>query len=428
MHTEKKSKSFLQQAIYPALFLVIVAACFFGRTSKMQSVSWTYPYASGAANLSMSLDWKISPEEYYKIANMPADVYRSYRHMASPSAISNDHNNLGYVLVIFAARNIFFWMGDLNATVLLQILLHAIFSISIIRNLRNDRQRAFFFFLYALNPVITGFVTFPFYYFWSVVPCYFFCILYLKKKKPHYELLYIVPLLYLAFLIRPTTILVSLAFFVLLLSFDHTRFRMQGIFALLCFCLMCVFLKKAPGGKQESAVWHTAYIGLSAYPNKYNINLSDEFAFGQYAQEKNITISTNPVNGFFRDHAKKNAYYSWLKGKYFNIVKGDKWVITKNAFLNVCASFGLGYFTQHIALSLLSSLIGIIFIVFLLYKRMYSLGCCILASCLTYALYYPPIPSYNFGTYLPVLLAMSIFLAWLPGYVQQKMLRRRQAV
>ncbi|MBM3206946.1 MAG: hypothetical protein FJZ43_04980, partial [Candidatus Staskawiczbacteria bacterium] len=288
------SKNFL----YPFVFLVIVLITFLTRTEINQSVGWTYPYCSGAANLDFSLKWEIDPNEYAVVSKMHQDEYRSHRHIVSENPIIYEYNNFGYVLIVFIARNLFFWMGDLNSVILLQILVHAFISISIIKRLNSKLLAPLFLFLYAVNPFVSHFVTFPFYYFWAVIPSYIFLLLFFRKKSFTYELFYLLPLLYFAYIIRPTTILIIFFFLFYQIILDKSKFRLSALSSLIVFSALAFLLSSTPStlGRrgQQSTIWHTAYIGLGAYPNKYGIQLSDEFAFTKYHKETGIGMSSNP--------------------------------------------------------------------------------------------------------------------------------------
>lgn len=392
-----------KKILLPLVFIVVVVSSFLFRNHAVQSINWTYPYASGAANISFPLQWRISASEYDSLVKLGPREYMAHRHQRTPETIINEYNSFGYVLVVFIARNVFFFAGDMDATVWLQILVHALIVVSIFSML-DKRKRILFLLLYGVNPFVLHFVTFPFYYFWTVVPCYFFCWAYLGKKQAGYWLLPATIALYLSFLIRPTTVFVIAGFYLWLFIRAGKRMRVfTGTCFLLFVCGAIAFNGKPKHAvKDESTLWHTAYIGFGAYTNPDSIKLSDESGYEAYFKATGKSISTNPVAGTYTSFEERNAYFGFQKQRYIETATKHKFLTLKNAFFNTLLSYGAGYFIGHWMLTLISMLFGTCVIGFILYRRYYLLGLCILLYAGAYVVFYPPIAAYHFGAFLPL--------------------------
>ena len=142
----------------------------------MQGLNWSFPYFSGAANHRHLFEWRISPSDFESVSRMGAQEYLGYRHQATADSVPNIVNNYGYVLAVYAARHIFPWMGDGNAVVALQLMAHVVIVLVTLGLLGTDTERAVFFLFYGINPVVLHFVTFPYYYFWTALPCCFIAL------------------------------------------------------------------------------------------------------------------------------------------------------------------------------------------------------------------------------------------------------------
>ena len=105
------------------------------------------------------------------VKDLSVDEYRNYKHNKTEDVIENNVNNYGYVLVALVATKILPWIGDIQAVIVIQIVVHVLFCVALVLfSFVNSFQRYAFILLYAANPIVIYFVTFPFYYFWMFIP------------------------------------------------------------------------------------------------------------------------------------------------------------------------------------------------------------------------------------------------------------------
>lgn len=391
---------FARACRWTLLFALIIAAALVFRNRGAQSVAFTFPYFSGAANATVLYDWNISPSDYQRVKSLPVEQYLAYRHQRTADLHPNTYNNYGYVLVVLLARTIFWWMGDGNAVVCLQILVHAAISLAIVRLLGTPVRRWSFVILYAVNPLVLHVVTFPYYYFWAVVPCFVFAYWALGGAP---RMIWIVPgaifLFFFGFLIRPPTL------FVCLLAFGLLFWRGRRLSAAIGICAFAALQFQA-GGHFYTSPWHTAYIGIGAYPNPYGIEKPlDSAGFDFYRKTTGREMTSNPIDGSFQDSQQRDRYWSALRARYLEILAGSPILIARNAALNLVQSFGVGYDVDRRWVVVPSMLMGLGMIALILLSRQWMWGLGILAYAAGFAAYFPPIPAYLFGAYLFIALA-----------------------
>jgi hypothetical protein len=374
------------------ILLIIVAVLIF-RHPGMQGVNWTFPYFSGAANFKSIYDWQISPSDFEKVSKMDAAEYLSYRHQSTDDTIRNVVNNYGYVLIALTARSIFPWMGDGNAVVLLQVIAHILIVLVILSLLCTTTQRLSFFILYAINPVVLYFVTFPFYYFWTVLPCFMLALVWLRGGRVGFWIVPIGLSLFLAFLVRPATL------FVCLLVFGIAFWKDRIIPPLVALLLFIALAINASSGVSNSP-WHTIYVGVGAYKNPYGIELSDKSGFKYYKQMTGQTITTNAISGSFQDRAVRSHYLDTVKKAYLFVLKDNPMLLVRNAIFNTVEAFGFGYNVERPWVSLISGLVGLCMIGLICWTKEWIWGLGILTFAGAFTPYYPPIPAYLFGAYL----------------------------
>jgi hypothetical protein len=381
------------------LFVLIVALALAFRNRGAESLAFTFPYFSGAANIEGLYDWRISPSDYQRVKDFPDQQYLAYRHQRTADFHLNTYNNYGYVVVVLAARTLFWWMGDGNAVVTLQIIVHAAICLAILTLLSTQVRRLSFVLLYALNPLVLHFVTFPFYYFWAVLPCFVFAYLALGGARGRRWILPGVMLLFLGFLIRPATLFVCLATFALLL------WQGRRLTAAIAFCAFALLQFQAIGHFYTSP-WHTAYIGVGAYPNPYGIKGPvDSAGLDFYLKTTGKQVSNDPITGTFQDLQERDNYWRVLRTRYFEILAESPFLIARNAALNMAQSFGVGYDVGRPWVAFPSTIIGVVMIGLIILSRQWIWGTAILAYAAAFAGYFPPIPAYLFGAYLFIALA-----------------------
>ncbi len=387
-----------------ALALVAVALLTF-RNSGMQSLNWLYPYVSGAANLSADLGWRMSVSDFNVASELPpADVW-GYRFQATSDTIPYSINNYGYVIVAFVARTLFGHFGDINALILLQSLAHiVIVAVVWLWILQSRTQRWAFIIIFGCNPAIIHVVTFPFYYFWTVVPSVILLLTTSGGIASVPRLAVATCALAMSVLVRPTVVLLALLASVAPVL---ARPRVINRFIAAGFLVALAMFIGTLGAGSRASPFHTMYIGLGAYPNSVGVEmLADEEGYRYYAEQRGVQISTRAVGGNYADPVIRDDYFGLLKRRYLEVLWSNPWLVTRNAAANMLQCFGLGYSTKSLAVNLASVAIGAMVSAMLVIRRQWPVVFGVLAYSATYAWYFPPIPAYNFGVYL--LLAVGV--------------------
>jgi hypothetical protein len=381
------------------LGLAILMAMLVFRSDASQGVNWTFPYFSGAANLGALYDWRINPAEFEQVRSLDAADYLRHRHAVTDSSIPNTHNNYGYVLVVWLARTVFWWAGEGTAVVTLQVLVHLATAITLLVLLPNATQRLAFSLLYALNPVVLQFVTFPFYYFWAVIPCFVLAVAWLRGGCLGFWILPLAPVLFLAFLIRPSTL------FVCLLVFALGFWRGPRLFSAVALGLF-LMLQLHAASHFQSSPWHTAYVGIGAHANPYGIAKPyDKYGYEYYRTVTGRVIDTNPISGTFTNSQSREQYQDVLRTRYLEIARERPWMLIRNVAYNGLQAFAGGHDVDRPWLQSAATLAGAVMLVLILMCRQWVWGLGILGYAAAFVPYFPPIPAYLFGAYLFTALA-----------------------
>lgn len=403
------------------LSICIAITTFTFKSNNDQGVQSSFPYFSGAANYSSLFDWRISPDDYVKVAKMSQQERQAYRYVRTEKTIKNSINNYGYVLVAFAARNLFPWLGDTQAIVLLQALVHTILSLLVLGVLLNTRfQRSLFFLFYAINPFVIYWVTFPFYYFWSVLPSFVLAVVWFKPDKIRnwFPLLTITMLF--SLLIRPSTL--YLVIFVFLVAFFRNNQKISRRIVLLCFTLFITsFLWLSQQNVWYRSPFHTAYIGVGIYTNPYGLHGGDQEGYDYYKYKTGETINTDPIVG----NANNAKYMSVLKQRYYEIVKESPLLLVRNAVLNTTQAFGVGINVSRSWTRPFTVGLGLLIIGLFIFTKQWVWGLGIFAYAIAFTLYYPPIAPYLFGANILVVLGLclaieKLFYKLLPKSSEEK--------
>jgi hypothetical protein len=363
------------------------------------SISWTFPYFSGAANFKKIFDWQISPIDYDLAAKLSFGDYLNYRHQQTVATISYGLNSYGYVLVALLSRTIFYWAGDVQGVIYLQLLVHLLISLFIVSFVFVDNKARFLFItLYAASPLVVYFVTFPFYYFWLSIPSACFATLLLKPAWRKQVVIVSTPLLLSSLLIRPTTIFLSILFYAV--AYRSTpKVSLRLLLSSLSIFIAGLILFSSVNPRLPP--WHTMYIGFGAYKNSFGLSgLSDEEGYKLFYRKTGVQISTNPITGNWGKPVLMNAYNKVIKEQYFHLLTSHPWVFIKNSLLNLGQVFSVGYIDKRPLLSILSSCLGWGVITYLLLQKEYSWFFAITSSALCFFWYFPPIPAYNFSSYM----------------------------
>jgi hypothetical protein len=375
--------------------LILVASVVFDNP-KTQGIYLVVPYLSGAANWEPGRGWMYAEADTVRMTALSPEAREDVRLEPSEDLVPYAAQAPGYVYIALAARTVFFWMGDLAAVEWLQVLVHVAITLAFVALLQTRLQKALFFLLYGVNPLILYVATFPYYYFWQVIPSALL-LAYLLDRRFRYGWWAVPAVALLAFMhtVRPTMVFVS-AFFALLLVLRESRPVAAVSVAL---GLVCGVLLLASRPDEPLNPWHTAYTGIGAWPNPYVHELSD--APGHELYEKAYGEEhRSGVGGNTSDPVYKKRYRKVTRESYLEILEKSPALLARNAVLNVLGSFSIGYITKSLALSYLSSAVGFAYCLLLLAARRFRFVAAILASCVSFALYFPPVPVYVYGTYI----------------------------
>lgn len=396
---EKRVSLTWQQLLLAAGVIVACALLFWNPRS--QAPSWIFPYFSGAANLGLDLAWRVDMSGFADFAGMAYSQQMDYRFGRTELASLAAYSVLdkGYVYVIWVAQNLLFWLPQIKAVIWLQILFHVASSLWVAGRLGSRRQQVIFMLAYAANPVVLHFVTFAYHYYWQVIPALAWFWYETREGASTNRGLYLLALvLVAAFLIRQSTAIVSL-FILAHAAWRHKRAAGWG--AVVCFLAFAMF------AKNPSQPWHTAYVGIGAYPNGAGIELDDESGYRMFKDNTGIQINTTPPNGNYYDEKVRGQYYGVLKERLTSYAKDHPLQLARNAVLNVLQGFSVGYPVGHPVLAYASALIGLAVLALLVVCRMYVTIALIFAGVAGFVAYYPPIPAYMFGNYLLLSLALA---------------------
>jgi len=384
------------------VLLIIASTSLFSNKSTM-GYNWTFPYFSGAANFENLFQWEISPSDFENVKELEntfkIENYIDYKHQKTDDTILNTVNNYGYVLVAAASRNIFPFMGDLRGVIYFQLITHTLISLIVINFiLLKTWEKYFFIIFYAANPLIIYFVTFPYYYFWMFIPSFFTVVLILKEEWRNWWVWLAIPVLLFSILIRPTTLFLTVLFFVL--AFLYARSKLLKVLAMSAFGLFLSGLVLV-SPSSNTAPWHTVYIGVGGYPNDVGVSdLADEIGFEYFYSQTQIKIDTNAIKGNWNDPSIRQEYMDVLQRRYYEILMSSPLLLLRNAFANTLQVFSIGYIDNHPILTWASTLVGFFVLIFLIYSKQLVWILAIFASAVSFSLYFPPIPAYNFAAYL----------------------------
>jgi len=365
---------------------------------------WSVPYFSGAANTQVGGEWMFAPAEVLNFKALQGfEIYQYQFKTFPPSELAEySYNTTAYLYVVKLAHFLFPFLGQVGAVVALQLLIHVGIVAVIGSKLPRTSSRLLFIFLYAVNPLILYFTLMPFYYFWSVLGSAGALLILVNPKTDVIKLLGYICMLIVGFLTRATVFPIIIFAFMVLLY--HRRFVSAGLAMILVFG--CIFLYDTYINQTKGyGPWHTAFIGIGAYPNPYPhlYDLSDDRGIERYGDITGIELSTS-IGGNYYQSEIKSHYSEIIQEQYLQIVRENPGIILRNVILNTLQFYSVGHLANRsLILNLLISLTGLAVLVFLFFKKAYGSILLIFMTGFGVALLYPPIPAYNFSTYLVLL-------------------------
>jgi hypothetical protein len=372
--------------------IVIFIALRFMDFNQTTTAMWISPYLSSAVNF----DWSnfsllVNMDEVKIFSHLAQEQFFSYHFIRTDNLIDYNYLAKGLVITLIFSKKIFFWMGDLEALQYLQYIVHIGISLLILDIFKENYKKLLFFFLYAVNPLVLYFVNYPYYYFWQVVPSVIFIYWYFKRDISLFMLVIFTVIFSYIYITRPTVLFLIILFYV---SYSLQNSLKRGAIA---FGLFIVLINIAPN--LSIGPWHTMYVGVGAYENKYNIKLSDEEGYKYYKQQTGKIVNS----GNIMYSNIKDDYYKVLKNRYFEIIKESPIMIIKHALLNIFESYSIGYKVGNPKIVYISALIGIFMMFLLLYTKQYIIFLAIGFAGGAFTPYFPPIGAYMYGSYILII-------------------------
>jgi len=249
------------------------------------------PYFSGSANFELGRGWVYTEEDIARFVELPSrEARENYRFQPSDDVKPYDFAAQGYVYVSLAARNLFFWMGDVKAVETLQVLVHIAIVLFVMSRLRRRLSKLLFLVIYGLNPLMYWVATLPIYYFWQAVPGAIVAAYLLDRRmQVGWYVLAVAVLLGFIYAVRPTVLFLCGFFFLLVLLRESWRPAAAGAVAFAVFGIL-VF----GGNDHRTDPWHTAYVGLASYPNPYVQEWHDRAAHRLWEEKRGEKLDKGP--------------------------------------------------------------------------------------------------------------------------------------
>jgi len=361
---------------------------------------WIGPVLSASINFEwLDFNMYINWDEIKVFAELSTEEFWKYNFSTTDDLVLYDYLAKGLVLLVIISKKIFFFAGDMEALQYLQYVVHIAISIFTLLLFEKKYQKILFFILYAINPLVLWVVNYPFYYFWQVIPSFIFIYWYLKKDIS-FGLLSIFSVIFaFIYITRPTVLLLIILFYILFAFKNSFKKAFFGCIIFIGLINISPSLSIGP--------WHTMYVGIGAYSNPYNINLSDNDGYNYYKKQtgKQVSSANIMVTNI------KNDYYKILKYRYIKIIKENPYMMLRNAIFNTLQAYSFGYshsLHQKFGNKLIytSIIIGLIIIGLLLYTKQYVLFLAIGFASGSFTLYYPPILTYMFGNFILLVIGL----------------------
>jgi len=395
-------------AYFTLLAVLLTGGSLLFNTSRTMSPVWYGPYLSAAANLSWGGPFQIDLDEVVLFSELTSEQRAQYHFTGTADLTHYNHNPLGFAYVVAGAKWLFPFLSDVWALKALQIGLHVASCLLILTLLQGRTSQILFLVLYGLNPAVIYFVTFPYYYFLQSIPSVFlaYCLLSKRPRGPFagtaglFFLTAAAGALGIVLLTRPTTI-AAIALSLLLLLIRLQR-RWRGLLALAVFTAVVV-TGHAP---TEKNFWHTAYVGLGAYPNEEVTLLSDNEGYDLFERETG-TLMNASLGGNYYDSETTSLYKQISRSAYLRILNEEYPRLALNATANIGQSFSVGFINRApLFLNYIIAMSGFLVAALLMKSGQYWLTTAIFLTSATFTPYYPPIQAYMFGAFLLLVLGV----------------------
>jgi hypothetical protein len=398
-------KKFQMTTIISLSFLVMLLYIIVPINKEMHPL-WSVPYFSGTINSDSFKDWKIAIDEIDLYKELTWNEKLNYKFKKFPKNQLKDYKGNGYIGYLYVVKIIHFIAPNIpliKAVKITQVLLGLLIIFTVMFLLSCNYDRILFLLFYGLNPVVLIFTKMPIYYFWQVIPVFIFILFLLKNGKIRlFWCLLIGVVLGFSLLIRITSLGIILSLILFLLY----KNRITSII-ILSATMIITYTSLSPPEIKSASNFHAPFIGIGAYPNHLDINqLSDVEGVNYYRKVKDSSFSLSYESGFFDSEVKKD-YLNTLKIAYLDYVNKYPLEIFRNAVINTIQGYSFGHFpNKGILLNIISFLVGLAIISLLLYFKEYILFISIGLSVGTISLFFPPIQSYMFGSYILISIAL----------------------
>ncbi len=394
-----KNKSFIIQI---SLIIIALISSYIFLQEKRMSDNWMGPYLSAAHNLEWAGSFQINLEEVEKFKSFNVVQQDNYKFKDESNLTHYNHNPIGYAYLINLAATILPFLGSQKAILILQCIFHLLISVLFLSLKElNKKQKWLFFFLYAINPIVLRFVPFNFYYFWQVIPSVIFAYLMVSEKPNRIIITFLFLLLPFIILTRPTLTFALIIIFYFLFKKLNVK---HSSLLLIYNIVICIWLFQPI----KKNIWHTIYTGFGAYENKYDISLNDNTTYQLYENETGEKLNASLGGNYYKEKVI-DKYTAITKKESLVIINESPFFVFKNAVLNTLQGFSIGYINRGgDRLNYLIAFSGFLFILLLIYKKMYTWFLMIGFSIGTFTLFYPPIQAYMYGVYLLLVLSLVI--------------------
>ena len=376
-------------------FVIVLASSYKFQNPNIQAPTWSFPFFSGAEYVFKKSGWNINMDDYARFVSSSDNERRLFvfSNKDSASLVNYSFMPFGYTYIVWLAKTIMPFFSTINAVICFQVLVHAFSSILILYWLRGSWiYQSVFFLMYAVNPLILHFVTFPFYYFWQFVPSFLIIASLINDIKIRVMLFALVPVSLGLYFVRPSLLFVLVYLFFLLGGRGGWRHALAAVVVFVVLILLSSSASVKP--------WHTMYVGVGAYENQFIDGLSDANGFSRYKEITGESISTNLRNGNFYNLETRKNYFEIIKNEYLIILNLSPLLVLKNAFLNMVQCFSFGYRVGVPWLQYLSVFFGAVMLLVLCLGRQFWYIGAIVSYSAAFAFYFPPIPAYMFGNYV----------------------------
>jgi hypothetical protein len=364
---------------------------------------WSVPYFSGAANLEAGRGWYFLPSEVDSLKEARGWSFYTYsfKKGGQGDLQSYSQNVPGYLYWVYMAHKLIPFFNEVFSIVCLQAFLHAMVCFLSIRMLESRLARLIFMLFYAINPLVLYFVTFPFYYFFQSISAFLLVLFFFGKRPIVAVRIALIALGILAFLTRKTVLPMGLMLSGVL--FFQKRFALASLnlAAMVLVPLLLQYVGLSP--KKSPGLWHTAFIGIGAYPNPYPglQQLSDNCGTSLYKKERDPSFSLEISGSFVKNTEVMDSYFAFMKENYFRVLNEKPLLLARNAALNFFQAYSLGHLSNKpFIFNLLIAISGLCYFFLLVKERAWFFLISIGMSHLAFTPYFPPIPAYMFGSYI----------------------------